>query len=286
MLTDDDLQDALCLASEEVGRETDPDLVIGCGPGYTPPPPPPPGACDGNVAPAIDQVEGVDQVFLNGNPISSGSTLKLTVGTLYEFCVYATDPDNKLPQDLTYSLTITKDGTTLPDIPMGTLNCYSGTPLVGDVGTYEISVHINDGCTTTTWGPVTVVFLTEITVAIDPDPMVLCLVETGTPDSGTITTTAHYSDGSSEVVTPDLYDGYNAGVVSVDVSGNVSSVGVGTTTITVHYKDKTADVLVEVKDCTYLESITISPDPLDLCAAGTGTLGTETGTIVTTAHYP
>jgi len=33
------LQDALCKASEEVGRETVPDLVIGCSPGYTPPPP-------------------------------------------------------------------------------------------------------------------------------------------------------------------------------------------------------------------------------------------------------
>jgi len=79
MLTDDDLQDALCLASEEVGRETDPDLVIGCSPGYTPPPPPPtPDPCDGNDAPDISKVEYDDgtgfKVVLVGT-ISSGAVL-------------------------------------------------------------------------------------------------------------------------------------------------------------------------------------------------------------------
>jgi hypothetical protein len=135
--TDEDVQDALCRAAEEISK-----LEIGCGPGYTPPPPEP-GPCDGNDVPVVNEVT------LNGVPVASESTLNLVVGTLYEFCVNATDPDNKLPQDLTYSLTITKDGTTLPDIPMGTLNCYSGTPLVGDIGTYEIYVNVNDGCDTT-----------------------------------------------------------------------------------------------------------------------------------------
>src|SRR4030042_3036367 len=53
---DEDVQDALCEAAEEVGRIVIPDLELGCGPGYTPGPPPPPGPCAGNVAPSISSV--------------------------------------------------------------------------------------------------------------------------------------------------------------------------------------------------------------------------------------
>jgi len=140
MLTDDDLQDALCFASEEVGRETDPDLVIGCSPGYTPGPGPDPDPCDGNVEPDITNVT------LNGEPIESPEYL--IVGTPYEFCVYATD-DDILSNELTYSLTVTEDGTTI-NIPMGTNSvgfiCYSGQLLFEHVGTYVVTVNVDDGC--------------------------------------------------------------------------------------------------------------------------------------------
>ena len=103
--------------------------------------------------------------------------------------------------------------------------------------------------------------LTEITVAIDPDPMILCLTGTGFPDIGTIVTTAHYSDGSSAVVTPDLYDGYS-GIISVNAAtGVVNSLAVGSTTITVHYEDKTATVDVTVNDCTSYYTLTMAVDP-------------------------
>jgi len=182
LLTDDDVQEALCLAAEEISE-----LDIGCVPGFTPlpGPGPTPGPCDGDIKPVIDQVEGVDQVFLNDDPVSSGSTLYLTVDTLYELCVYATDPDNKLPQPLTYSLSGTKDGIPF-EIPMGTDNCYSGTPSVDDVGTYIVYVNVSDGCLTTPWGPVTVV--------VEPVPeAALSVTKIADPTSAGIGDTITYS---------------------------------------------------------------------------------------------
>jgi len=151
LLTDDAVQDALCRAAEEISK-----LEIGCGPGFTPGPGPGPEPCDGDVRPEIDQVEGVDQVLLNGSPVSSGSTLSpIIVGTPIEFCVYATDPDNKLAQPLTYSISGSKDGNPF-NFQMGTVNCVSGTPLAEEVGTYIVYVNVSDGCLTTPWGPITV----------------------------------------------------------------------------------------------------------------------------------
>jgi len=142
MLTDDDLQDALCFASEEVGRVTFPDLVIGCVAGYTPPPPPPPNLCAGNTAPSISSVE------LDGTAVLEGGTVHVVVGTPYVITVNASDPDGILGT-LTYSATV--DG-----IPVGTVvsNVVTVTPLVA--GTFEVYVNVFDGCLTTTWGPVTV----------------------------------------------------------------------------------------------------------------------------------
>jgi len=153
LLTDDAVQDATCRAAEEISK-----LTIGCGPGLTPPytPPTPPGPCEGDVRPEIDKVDGVDQVLLNSSPVSSGSTLHLTVGKPIEFCVYATDPDNKLAQPLTYSISGSKDGNPF-NLQMDTVNCVSGTPSAEEVGTYIVSVYVSDGCLTTPWGPITVI---------------------------------------------------------------------------------------------------------------------------------
>ncbi|MDP2945011.1 MAG: InlB B-repeat-containing protein [Atribacterota bacterium] len=164
LLTDDEVQDALCRAAEEISK-----LTIGCGPGYTPGPGPgpTPGPCVDDVRPEIDQVEGVDQVLLNGSPVSSGSTLPpITVGTPIEFCVYATDPDNKLAQPLTYSISGSKDGNPF-NFQMGAVNCVSGTPLAEEVGTYIVYVYVSDGCLTTPWGPITVNIVPTYTVTYD-----------------------------------------------------------------------------------------------------------------------
>jgi len=130
-------------------------------------------------------------------------------------------------------------------------------------------------------------------ITVSPNPMVLCLTGTGSPDSGTITTTAYYSDGSSATVTPDSYTPNPSGVVSV--SGNVVTPDAGaedgeTTTITVSYEEdgitETATVDVTVTDCTLpttLLSITVSPNPMVLCLTGTGS--PDSGTITTTAYY-
>ena len=127
-------------------------------------------------------------------------------------------------------------------------------------------------------------------ISIDPDPMELCVAGTGTTETetGTIVTTAHYSDDSSEVVTPDSYSGYDTSIVaSVGSDGLVTSGDTeGTTTITVNYKEETAPVVVTVTDCTpppTIKSISVVPDPMNLCLPGTGT--PDSGTIVTTAHY-
>ncbi|TFG90519.1 MAG: hypothetical protein E4G71_05160, partial [Candidatus Atribacteria bacterium] len=138
---DEAVQDALCWAAEEVGRIVIPDLEIGCGPGYTPPPPPP-NPCAGNVAPVINSV------LLDGIPVLVGETVHVVVGTPYLVTVNASDDGKKDP--LTYSATI--DGN-----PVGSVvsNLITVTPLVA--GTFEVFVNVNDGCTTTAWGPVTVV---------------------------------------------------------------------------------------------------------------------------------
>ncbi len=53
---DDDVQDALCRAAEEISK-----LDIGCAPAYTPPPPPPPDPCAGVPDPIADA--GPDQSY-------------------------------------------------------------------------------------------------------------------------------------------------------------------------------------------------------------------------------
>jgi len=141
MLADDELQDALCLASEEVGRVTFPDLVIGCVAGYTPPPPEP-GACDGNLPPIIDSVES------NSLPVIEGSTVNLVLGESYDIVVTAHDQDTKLGT-LTYYATV--EGVESPVNTTGQVTVKPDIP-----GVYEVYLYVNDGCIDTPWGPVTI----------------------------------------------------------------------------------------------------------------------------------
>jgi len=80
----------------------------------------------------------------------------------------------------------------------------------------------------------------------------LCKAGTGGTETGTIVTTAHYSDGSSMVVTPNSYVIGNTNIVaSVSAAGLVKSGSTtGSTTVTVTYEGKTAIVTVNVTDCT------------------------------------
>jgi len=145
--TDDDVQEALCLAAEEISK-----LDIGCAPGFTPTPgpTPTPDPCDGNEEPVITDVTLGGESIFDPDP-AQVPEITLVVGETYVFCVVATDTDNILPQDLIYSLTIGDDIFYLVN------NCETITPEAGDVGTYEVYVNVDDRCDITTWGPITIV---------------------------------------------------------------------------------------------------------------------------------
>ena len=212
--TDEDVQDALCLAAEEVGRIVLPDLDLGCAPGYTPqtpnppPPPPPPNPCAGNVAPSISSV------LLDSTAVIINQTVHVVVGTPYVVTVNASD--DGIADALTYSATI--EGT-----PVGTVasNVITVTPLV--VGTFKVFVNVNDGCTTTPWGPVTVI--------VDPVAYTLTI---NYEYVGGATAAASYVDAAMNVGDP--YDedspviaGYTADRLTV--SGNMPAADV-TETVT------------------------------------------------------
>jgi len=145
------------------------------------------------------------------------------------------------------------------------------------VATQKVAVEVVD-CTT----------LESITVS--PSPLNLCAEGTGTTatETGTIVTTAHYSDGFSTIVTPSSYVIGNTNIVaSVNSAGLVTSGStVGSTTVTAYYEGKVAAATVNVTDCTVpttLDYITVSPNPMVLCLTGTGI--PDSSTITTTAYY-
>ncbi len=130
--TDEDVQEALCLAAEEISG-----LEIGCDPGYTPSPTPTPDPCAGNSKPSISSV------LLDGTAVSIGDTVNVVAGTPYIVTVNASD--DGILCTLTYSATINGN-------PVGTVtsNVVTVTP---PVGIFEVYVHVNDGCAPDTWGP-------------------------------------------------------------------------------------------------------------------------------------
>ena len=204
LTTDEDVQDALCWAAEEIGRKVIPDLDLGCGPGYTPGPGPGPIPlpCDGNTTdPVINKVT-LDDGDTVSTFLSPPSTIDLVAGKPYEVCVYATDDDGILSPALTYSLTI-DDGTNPPfDIDIGTSDsgsiCFPVPPLFGVVGTYEVYVNVSDGCVKIPWGPVTVVVGCPVLEKADIDIDTigpLCQNECATISSVTVT----HADGTSVI---------------------------------------------------------------------------------------
>jgi hypothetical protein len=140
LTTDEDVQDALCKAAEEIGRKVLPDLDLGCTPGYTPTPDP----CAGNVAAPV-----ISSVLIDGNPVSVLDTVNVVVGVPYVVTVNASDPDGILGT-ITYSASV--NGVNPGPF---SLNQITITPLA--VGEFTVYVNVSDGCATKTWGPVTVV---------------------------------------------------------------------------------------------------------------------------------
>lgn len=284
LLTDDDVLYATCRAAEEISG-----LDIGCGAGFTPPPgpgpTPTPGVCDGNTLPEITDVK-LDTISIFNIDPSLVADIHLIVGTPYEFCVTATDPDNKLPQPLTYYLTI--DGVDYYSI--GNSNCLTITPEAEDVGTYDnVTVNVYDGCGKKTWGPITIVVDCcpfaepglEINIEGPPKSRSrstlppLCLDECAKINSVTI----HYG-GSHPlpdlVITPSYSDKGLSWVVDSDISfdpitGAVCLIGAyetgvaGTYTISVTYTDPCGGTVngsidVEFIDCRCTELIVDAGD--------------------------
>jgi PKD repeat protein len=274
MMTDDDLQDALCRASEEVGRETDPDLVIGCGPGYTPPPPPPPpGACDGNLSAIIDSVS------IDGDPVDINDVVNVILGESYDIEITAHDQDTKLGT-LTYYASV--DGV---ESAATTSNQVTVTPTIP--GTFEVFAFAHDGCAETKWGPVKVdVNCCPLDPELDIDISIqakrsslspLCLDECATINSVTI----QYS-GTDPL--PDLVitDFFNDTLLHWDIPDDIDFTKTtdgatvcltdglngtpGTYSITVTYTDPcdvTASGSVDVtfKDCSCVPPIAVADGP-------------------------
>jgi len=206
LLTDDDVQYALCLAAEEISK-----LDIGCAPGFTPlpgPGPTPPGECVGDEPPSITDVTK-DGVSIFKEDPALVDDIHLTAGTPYVFCVTATDDDNILPSpphDLIYYLTI--DGVDYYSI--GNINCLTITPEAGDVDNnpHEVFVNVYDGCLTKTWGPVTVVVECPLPTDVDagssfnetvecPDDDVIVTFSGSASGTGTLTYDWDFGDGST-----------------------------------------------------------------------------------------
>ena len=178
LYADDAVMDALCKAAEQVGRIVIPDLDLGCVAGATPGPGPgpTPDPCDGNVEPVITDVTlGGESIF--GPDPAQVVIPPLVVGDTYGFCVYA-DDDDILSQELTYSLTIDNIDDADPpfNVDIGTNSdgfiCISEQLSFEQIGTYEVTVNVFDGCEPepTTWGPVTIVVepnCYELAVTID-----------------------------------------------------------------------------------------------------------------------
>jgi len=198
LLTDDDVQDALCRAAEEISG-----LDIGCGPGYTPGPGPgpTPDPCADNTAPVVNKIEYSDD-GINFTEIIEGTTIHVISGESYT--VRADVSDDGIKDSLTFQPFLDTVG--LGTYPYPGINVGLNIPLGDwDIGSHTLSVEFYDGCTTTTWGPITVV------VECPPlDPNLTIAIDDANPCSGdcaTITSvTVSYTDGTADKVITSSYN--------------------------------------------------------------------------------
>ena len=296
--TDEDVQDALCEAAEEVGRIVIPDLELGCGPEYTPPEPPP-GACVGNLSPIIDSV------WIDGVPVAINAVIDVVLGDSYEITVNAHDQDGKLGT-LTYYASA--NGV---ESAATTSNKVTITPILPD--TFEVYVFVHDGCVETQWGPVNIVVdccpLAEPGVTIDiikslniqrRASLPLCLDECATINSVTVKYTG--ADPLPDLIITNLNDSSlawsydNTNISFNKTSGEVCLVGglsgaAGTYNIGVIYTDpcgKTAEgsTSLTFSDCSCIDpTANAGPDQSEVVCSGTDALidlvgsGSGTGTL-------
>jgi len=274
LLTDDEVQDTLCRAAEEISK-----LEIGCGPGYTPPPPPPPGPCDGNLPPIIDSVES------NSLPVIEGSTVNLILGESYDIVVTAHDQDTKLGT-LTYYATV--EGVKSPVTTTGQVTVEPNLP-----GIYEVYLYVNDGCIDKRWGPVTVDVcqpIDQVVLAVGIDDTI-CVGETVALGDliGSIKT---YADTVLQETITDPCDPRLAfsftdatGAVSFDLGNcEVTGVTAGDVDITVVYtpgaeecgtEPVSGDAAITITVDDNFDEIKASGDGLTLCLGDIGSMSTD-----------
>jgi uncharacterized repeat protein (TIGR02543 family) len=141
--------------------------------------------------------------LLDGTAVLEGGTVHVVVGTPYVITINASDDGIKDP--LTYSATI--DG-----IPVGTVAFNVITVIPPVVGTFEVYVHVKDGCTTTPWGPITATFTQD------------CYTLTvNTVGSGSVTRTPDlscYLSGSAVGLDPQAAPGWTFTGWSGDLGGS------------------------------------------------------------------
>ena len=215
LFEDEKVPDYLCRAAQEIGRKVIPDLDLGCTPGYTPGPGPgpTPDPCVGNIAPVISSV------LLDGTEVSIGETVHVVVGTPYVVTVNASDPDGILGT-LTYSASV--NGVNPGPF---TLNQITITPLA--VGSFTVYISVNDGCTTTSWGPVTVeVHEHEHTLILNVNP----------EGGGIVTGAGTFAHGFSAPISTTSNEGYQftGWTVQLGYPGNVGNTATESTTVTMN----------------------------------------------------
>jgi hypothetical protein len=183
--------------------------------------------------------------------ITSTAVTEAEVGILYTYYVEANDPDGDA---LTYSLIRNPSGMEI-DEDTGVI---TWTP--NSAGSFGVTVKVSDGVKSDTQPfIVTVTGVVELTgITVDPKTMTLFVGESKAIKS----VTAYYKIKGFGVPIPLEYCTYTPittspyEVVKVSDDGVVTAVGEGTATITVEYKDKTAEITVTVSE-PVVKTITI-----------------------------
>ena len=214
--------------------------------------------CFENIAPVFDSV------WLDNAQVSINEIVDVVVGNPYVVTVNAHDPDNKLGT-LTYSATIN-------GFPVGTVasNVITVTPYA--VGTFEVYVNVNDGCTTTPWGPVIVVVHDECYINQIPSLTM--------PDDDTVNPGGSYSWSVTASDPDDIKDPLSFTLVSVVPApfNNFTVLTVDATTGEISWNptcddiidgDTTYTVTVEVTDgCDPVQGsfkVTLYSEPCEPC---------------------
>ena len=196
--------------------------------------------------------------LFNQKPIigsTPGTTAK--VGVLYTYEIVATDPD--ADDVLTYSLTEKPTGMTIN----GTTGAVSWTPAENQgTESYTVTIEVSDGIKSVFQTFTITVAEAELSsIVVVPSEMTVYI-----GDSKPITSvTAHYDNETSASIalSSASYSSNHTNIATVNNSGVVTGVSVGTATITVSYTEdsitKTDTISVTVQEQPILDSISVQP---------------------------